>query len=81
MSTRTSVIEPSEMDDLIVHAVIFVIGLIPVATAAAHGGTWGAQPSLGLLMMLFATGASLARYRERARARRKPAGQSEHEES
>lgn len=59
-------------DDLIVQWAIFLAGLVPVAVATVRGGTWGVQPSIGLLFMLFALPGLTAHYRSRRRAARNP---------
>ncbi len=33
---------------------MFLVGLIPVLVAASQGGRWGTEPTLGLLLSLFA---------------------------
>jgi uncharacterized membrane protein len=38
-------------DEPVLAWLFLVVGLLPVATALVRGGAWGAEPSLGLLMM------------------------------
>ena len=33
---------------------MFLVGMIPVLVAVSHGGRWGTEPTLGLLLSLFA---------------------------
>lgn len=40
-------------DEPILHWLFLVVGLVPVVTALVRGGTWGVEPSLGLLMAAF----------------------------
>ncbi len=41
-------------DDRILYALGVVIGLIPVVAALHRGGSWGAEPTIGALLSLFA---------------------------
>jgi hypothetical protein len=41
-------------DDLALYWAILLVGLIPVGVNLARGNVWGAEPSIGLLMILFA---------------------------
>ncbi|HEX7480602.1 MAG TPA: hypothetical protein VF331_22570 [Polyangiales bacterium] len=38
-------------EEPVVAWLFLIVGLLPVATALVRGGVWGAEPSLGLLMM------------------------------
>jgi hypothetical protein len=42
------------MTDSPFHWFILVVGLIPIALAIARGGSWDAEPTLGLALALFA---------------------------
>jgi hypothetical protein len=37
-------------EELVVYAALCVVGAIPVAVALAHGGAFGVEPTLGMLM-------------------------------
>lgn len=42
----------SHTEELIVYALLVVVGLIPVSTALAQGTVFGVEATLGLLMVL-----------------------------
>lgn len=43
---------PAATEERLVYAALCVVGAIPVAVAIAHGGAFGAEPTIGLLMVL-----------------------------
>jgi amino acid transporter len=49
-------------DDLALYWTILLVGLIPVSITLARGNPWGAEPSIGLIMMLFAARGLLAHW-------------------
>jgi len=57
-------LRPSVSDERILHGVLALIGLARVAGALLRGEAWGAAPTLGLLLALFA-GRELFRRAER----------------
>jgi len=42
------------MGDSALLGFMFLVGMIPVFVAVSHGGRWGTEPNLGLLLSLFA---------------------------
>jgi hypothetical protein len=43
---------PAISEERIVYAALCLVGAIPVAVALAHGGAFGVEPTLGLIMAL-----------------------------
>jgi len=43
---------PAANEELVVYGALCVVGAIPVAVAVAHGGAFGVEPTLGMLMAL-----------------------------
>ena len=53
---------PAATEERVVYAALCLVGAIPVAVALAHGGAFGVEPTLGLIMLLAgAAGLALAR--------------------
>ena len=43
---------PAASEERLVYAALCLVGAIPVGVALAHGGTFGVEPTIGLLMVL-----------------------------
>ncbi|MCC6527623.1 MAG: hypothetical protein IT373_33560 [Polyangiaceae bacterium] len=54
-------------DDVAVHLALFGMGCIPIVLALVRGGSWGVEPTLGLLLCLWV---ALAALRQRRLGRR-----------
>ena len=53
---------PAATEERVVYAALCLVGAIPVAVALAHGGAFGVEPTIGLLMGLAgAIGLAVAR--------------------
>jgi UPF0716 family protein affecting phage T7 exclusion len=53
---------PAVTEERLVYVALCLIGAIPIAVALAHGGAFGVEPTIGLLMALAgAIGLAIAR--------------------
>ena len=61
-----------DREQLLLYALIAAIGIIPVIVAVVHGGVFGPEPTIGLLMLGIAIVGLLTmwRFARRRRARR-----------
>lgn len=48
--------------DLWLHVLLLVVGLVPVASAVLRRDCWGAEPSVGLLLVMLAAPSLVAHY-------------------
>lgn len=62
---------PDPASEATVLWVLFAGGAVPVAAAAARGGTYGAVPTMGMLLVLFAARQLASHYSPTSRARRR----------
>ncbi len=53
--------ERRRWDDPLLYALAFVVGLVPIVAVLVRGGTWGAEPTVGVLFCVF-SGAGLVRH-------------------
>jgi hypothetical protein len=51
------------VEELILYAVIAVVGVIPVAIVLMRGGVFGSEPTIGLIMFVLALAGVVATWR------------------
>lgn len=63
--------QPAAESDTTLYLLMFVVGLVLLATAIVRGGSWGAGPTIGALSCVFAARAlvvvQVVRFRDRRR--------------
>ena len=66
---RTDDSSPRGDDERTILWITFLVGLLPVATALLRGGTWGAEPTIGLFLCALGALGLLASARDALRGR------------